>query len=83
MKPIKLSAKEIGRASEDGITVVVRRQARTGLYMVVVVRVSVGMPIFKPQFVRSEDISKTVREEVRFLSKMSMGGQMADASRSR
>lgn len=83
MKTIRLSVKEIRRASEDGCTIVARRQ-ENGLYMVALVDVATGMPVFKPSFVEKADISEAVKNELRMGDKCGgMGGKMASASRHR
>jgi len=82
MKPINLTQKEIQRAC-DGLTVVVRLQASTNLYMVAAVNVQTGLPVFKPSMVSKSEIHKAVRTELRMASKCGMGGSMADASRFR
>ena len=82
MKPIKLSTKEMRRASTDGYTVVTRPQT-DGLYMVAVVSLKTGLPVFKPSYVTKGDVSKAVAQEVRMLDKCGGGDRMAAASRDR
>ena len=82
MKPIKLSTKEIRRAS-NGFTVVVRPQAKGGLYMVAVVRVATGMPSLRPSIVEGAGIAGAVKNELRMIDKCGFDCPMADASRHR
>lgn len=82
MKPIKLSTKEVRRASTDGFTVVARLQTN-GLYMVAAVSLKTGLPVFKPSYVAKGDVSKAVAQEVRMLAKCGGGDLMAAASRER
>jgi Glu-tRNA(Gln) amidotransferase subunit E-like FAD-binding protein len=82
MKPIKLSAKEIRRASDDGYTVVTRPQP-DGLVMVAIVNLKTCLPVFKPSFVTKDLVSKAVAEDVRMLDKCGLGDHMAWASRDR
>ncbi len=82
-RPLRLTSKELGRAGE-GWAIVVRPQA-SGTIMVAAINVDTGLP-FGPKvpFVddRSE-IQDAARMELRMLSKMGLGGSMADASRMR
>lgn len=82
-RPIRLTPKELARADE-GWTIVVRPQA-SGKIMVAAVNVETGMP-FGPKvpFVDDQsEIQEAARQILRMLSKMGMGGNMADASRMR
>lgn len=82
MKPIRLSTKEVSRASTDGYTVVTRRQT-DGFYMVAIVSLKTSLPVFIPSHVAKCDVSKAVAQEVRMLDKCGGGDQMAAASRDR
>lgn len=82
-RPLRLTPKEIARGDE-GWTIVVRPQS-SGKIMVAAINVETGMPFGrKVPFVddRSE-IQEAAQQELRMLSKMGMGGNMADASRMR
>jgi hypothetical protein len=84
MKPIKLNANEIARATEAGYTIVVRPQAKTGLRMVAWVKVSTGEHAQKPVYVEPGAVSAAVAEMVRWADKACIGGgQMAHRSRGR
>jgi len=81
--PIKLTPKEIQRGEEDW-TIVVRPQPN-GTKMVTAVQVSTGKIFGSRVSIVDDDsdIPEAVKQELRMLSKMGMGGNLADASRFR
>lgn len=83
-RPLQLSTKEIQRADEQW-TVTVRPQPN-GKWMVAVVRVegAKGYPWGPVAYVSDQkDISEITQQQLRMVSKMSQGGNMADSSRLR
>lgn len=80
---IRLTAKERSRA-DGGWTIVVRPQ-KDGTWMVAAISLDTGKPFGDkvPYVSDRENIQQAARQELRMLSKMSMGGDMADASRMR
>ncbi len=83
-RPLQLSAKELQWADEQW-TVVVRPQPN-GKWMVAVVRVegAKGYPWGPVAYVSDQkDISEITQQQLRMVSKMSQGGNMADSSRLR
>jgi hypothetical protein len=81
-KRIQLTPKEIA-LGDDGWTIVVRPQAGSG-YMVAAVHIETGEINGRPDFVeKKSEIARAVADQVRWLSKMGVGGAMADASRTR
>ena len=79
---IRLTPKELARADE-GWTIV-RRPQPNGLWMVAAIDVKTGLPFgAKVPIVGKEDTKEAVRQELRMLNKMGLGGDMAAASRHR
>lgn len=82
-RPIQVTDKERSRA-DKGWTIVVRPQP-SGLIMVAAINVKTGKPLGpKVPFVNDRsEIQEAAQQELRMLSKMGLGGEMADASRFR
>jgi len=78
---MKLTSKEIGRASE-GLTVVVRPQAN-GKYLVAVVRVETSRPVMRPSIVKASEVRQAIKNDLRMIDKCGFDCPMADASRTR
>lgn len=81
MNPIRITNKEARRAS-NGLTVVVRPQP-SRQFMVAIVRVATGLPVFPPSFVERSGVSRAIGEDLRMIDKCGYDCPMASASRTR
>lgn len=82
---MKLTEKELRRASSDGYAIVSRPDRAQGGYWVLAVRVADGKIVGWPHHVDSRlDIASAVKETCRDLDKfLGVGAEMSDAGRMR